>query len=255
VNIHKRNGRLFDALFFGLRRARGFEPGRGKTPQVQAIRAIAFRVTDGKKSGNLRQIAGFAEGTILAHWSGESEWRSTPYDSANLSNPGCANFEERRTWAEMYTRQHERAIERIEDRETRGFKFCHVCQAEARKTTDKFCRRCGARQIYDTERFTPIQRSSSLTARAAEFPTAPVPLRQLSGSLLTAVTEEISARASTRLKNRYAKGLFLALLSILIWLMMVLLAPIDALIAARGIAHYSFFGKRPAQMINQTTQN
>jgi hypothetical protein len=43
-------------------------------------------------------------------------------------------------------------MERMEDRETAGLKFCHACNVEARNVTDRFCRRCGARHIYDTER-------------------------------------------------------------------------------------------------------
>lgn len=43
-------------------------------------------------------------------------------------------------------------MERMEDKETAGLKFCHACNVEARNVTDRFCRRCGARHIYDTDR-------------------------------------------------------------------------------------------------------
>jgi hypothetical protein len=43
-------------------------------------------------------------------------------------------------------------MEGMENRETAGLKFCHACNVEARNVTDRFCRRCGARHIYDTER-------------------------------------------------------------------------------------------------------
>ncbi len=43
-------------------------------------------------------------------------------------------------------------MKRIEDKETACLKFCHACNVEARNVTDRFCRRCGARQIHDTDR-------------------------------------------------------------------------------------------------------
>lgn len=43
-------------------------------------------------------------------------------------------------------------MKRMEDRETAGFKFCHACNVEVWNLTDRFCRRCGARQIHDTDR-------------------------------------------------------------------------------------------------------
>jgi hypothetical protein len=138
----------------------------------------------------------------------------------------------------MNVSQCEIVIDSIEERETKGLKFCHACKAEAQKMTDKFCRRCGARQIFDTAQFIPSQRNSTGAARA-ESSTAPVSLHRFSGPLVKVVTEEISAQASSTLKTPYSKGLFLALLSILIWLLMILLSPIDALIAARGITHHS----------------
>jgi hypothetical protein len=44
-------------------------------------------------------------------------------------------------------------MKRMEDKETAGLKFCHACNVEARNVTDRFCRRCGARHIHDTDRF------------------------------------------------------------------------------------------------------
>jgi hypothetical protein len=141
--------------------------------------------------------------------------------------------------AEMNPSQFEITMDSVEERETKGLKFCYVCRAEARKTTDKFCRRCGARQIFDTAQFNLNRQEPAVPAHTESLSTA-VQLRQLSGPLVRVVTEEISAQASTKLKSPYSKGLFLAVLSILIWLLMVLLSPIDALIAARGITHHSF---------------
>lgn len=54
-------------------------------------------------------------------------------------------------------------MKRMEDRETAGLKFCHACNAEARNVTDRFCRSCGARQIYDTDRLYDDPPDSSIT--------------------------------------------------------------------------------------------
>jgi hypothetical protein len=138
----------------------------------------------------------------------------------------------------MNASQYEMTVEDIEERETTGLKFCHVCKAEARKPTDKFCRRCGARQIFDTAQFIP--NSLYLTGETRlKSPKTAVSLHKLSGPLVKVMTEEISAQTSPKLKSPYSKGLFLALMSILIWLLMVLLSPIDAFIAAKGITNHS----------------
>ena len=54
-------------------------------------------------------------------------------------------------------------MERMEDGETAGLKFCHACNVEVWNVTDRFCRRCGARQIYDTDRLYDGPPDSSIT--------------------------------------------------------------------------------------------
>lgn len=51
----------------------------------------------------------------------------------------------------------------IEDKETAGLKFCHACNVEVWNMTDRFCRHCGERQIYDTDRLYDYPPDSSIT--------------------------------------------------------------------------------------------
>jgi hypothetical protein len=54
-------------------------------------------------------------------------------------------------------------MKRMEDKETVCLKFCHACNVEARNVTDRFCRRCGARQIHDTGQLYNDPPNSSIT--------------------------------------------------------------------------------------------
>jgi len=129
-------------------------------------------------------------------------------------------------------------MELLEERETAGFKFCPACSAELRKATDNYCRRCGARQntitggLYDGHQTSSVSHSTNL------LPPETSAFRQVSSPLVKIVTAGMSASTSANLNNRYARSLILALLSIPICLMIVLLAPLDAFVAAKGIVHH-----------------
>jgi hypothetical protein len=125
----------------------------------------------------------------------------------------------------------------IEESETAGFKFCLACSAELRKATDNYCRRCGARQNPVTKGFYDGQRTASVTQRTNPL-NENADFRQVSNPLVKMITAGMSAQTSVNLNNRYARSLILTLFSIPICLMMVLLAPLDAFVAARSIAHH-----------------
>jgi len=66
----------------------------------------------------------------------------------------------------------------LKERETAGLRLCHACNVEVRILTDKYCRRCGARQIHDTERLNNNQLDSSVTPHIdpiSETSAAPLP--------------------------------------------------------------------------------
>src|SRR5688572_29378905 len=116
----------------------------------------------------------------------------------------------------------------LEERETASFNCCHACDAELRKATDIYCRRCGASQNTITGRLSDSHRISSGARRTNPLPPETADFRQVSGPLVKIVTAGTSASTSAHLNNRYARSLLLTLLSIPICLMMVLLAPLDA---------------------------
>jgi hypothetical protein len=124
----------------------------------------------------------------------------------------------------------------IEESETAEFKFCPACNAELRKVADNYCRRCGARQNPNTGRFSDGQQTSSVTRSTNPLPET-ADYRQVSNPLVKIVTAGLSAPTSVNLNNWYVRSLLLTLFSIPICLMMILLAPLDAFVAAKGITH------------------
>jgi predicted amidophosphoribosyltransferase len=70
----------------------------------------------------------------------------------------------------------------LEDRETAGLKLCHVCAGELRRNADNYCRRCGARQNFDTAQLCaqqdspykpPVRISTEITALRPASPFDP----------------------------------------------------------------------------------
>jgi hypothetical protein len=115
--------------------------------------------------------------------------------------------------------------------ETSNLKLCETCMAEPHEH-DKFCRRCGARLEASGEAQTVSAASSSARATSS-----------LSQDMCTLVSGRLVAVAMTGVfphdappHNRLFKWLISALLSIPIWLIIVLLSPLDAYATARMIS-------------------
>src|SRR5215510_16601133 len=111
--------------------------------------------------------------------------------------------------------------------ETRGLRLCDACQAEPREC-DKFCRRCGTR-------LGTSGRARSVTAASTVCTTSPLSqdsFHQVSGRLIEFAVTGISYHTAP-LHNRLAKRLISALISIPIWLIIVLLSPLDAYATAK----------------------
>lgn len=126
------------------------------------------------------------------------------------------------------------AQQEIEIKETAGVKSCNNCSRELREG-DRFCRRCGANQ-------NGRQRAESLDATETEskYRTSRLPeaddWRRFSGSLMKSLVGSVSVRTS-RINNRFAKLVVSILAAAPLWLMIVLLAPFDAYVAARSITN------------------
>jgi hypothetical protein len=123
--------------------------------------------------------------------------------------------------------------------ETVGLTQCHTCRAELLES-DKFCRRCGLNQSLSTAPLTVVDGHGD----GFEYETRP--LRggasrggSFSGTLVNFVTQSVSERTSGCGANRWTMRLVGALVMAPLWVMIVLLAPLDAYVAAKAIAKLS----------------
>ena len=135
--------------------------------------------------------------------------------------------------------------ELLEQARTVAIKTCSAC-ASGLLERDKFCRWCGARQPHD---------EGSGSNRVQEIPTrtvvcsaplcATVPItavartdvyRRISGPLVTAVVTGALSVPSAENQSAFIKRVILALISIPIWLIIVLLSPLDAYAAVKNLA-------------------
>jgi len=137
---------------------------------------------------------------------------------------------------------------RQDQAETAPLVLCHACGAEARDR-DRFCRRCGAHLIEPEWAATAPVNASYVIASSRLSPSAPPyvtsPLTQtainhrVSGMLLTSISNGVSANLAVYPINRVARRVIIALISIPIWLVIILLSPLDAYFTAKAIARQS----------------
>ena len=117
--------------------------------------------------------------------------------------------------------------------ETTGIKECHACGAELLER-DKFCRRCGVSQGVPTSTLTGVTDGTGGEPRS--LPDDGTLCRSYSGRLVNVVSQDLSARTSSLRANRKAMRLVSMLIAVPLWLMIVLLSPLDAYAAAKAIA-------------------
>ena len=106
---------------------------------------------------------------------------------------------------------------------------------------DKFCRWCGARQL-EIMASNQLNCTPSLNLASGErspYTTSALdqqagPLNRVSGPLVSAVIASVSA-GSPDAQSQFVKRAILALISIPIWLIIVLLSPLDAYSAAKNL--------------------
>ncbi len=131
-----------------------------------------------------------------------------------------------------------------ETTETIGLRQCQVCGAEQRER-DRFCRRCGVSQSRRVDPFNGITGglTSDAIGRADRSAEETRPLsrsgtlrRSYSGPLVGIVTQELSEQTASFHANRWAMLLISILVAAPLWLMIVLLSPLDAYVAAKDIA-------------------
>jgi hypothetical protein len=141
-----------------------------------------------------------------------------------------------------------------QESETIAIMGCKTCGA-GMPQSDRFCRLCGAGQtdslfpsaslsasLSNQERPVKLASSDSLECSRppADYATRAMPTRAvygpLSGPLVTAVADGLSANLALRFLDHRVKRILLVLISVPIWLMIVLLSPLDTYAAVKAIS-------------------
>ena len=133
-------------------------------------------------------------------------------------------------------------MDELQQARTVALKACWACSSGLLEH-DKFCRRCGARQSNQESlelNGTPAGASalsapSCATVAFSSVARADV-YRTISGPLVTAVVTGALSVPATENQNPFVKRVILALISIPIWLIIVLLSPLDAYAAVKNLA-------------------
>lgn len=130
---------------------------------------------------------------------------------------------------------------------TLAVKVCCACGA-AILEHNRFCRRCGARQpeqfkVTGAHTSSMIESVSERQCTPSQYATCifekkakPSSYRTVSGSLVRAVIAGMSARVPAQIEGRIARGAAMTLISITIWLIVILLSPLDAYGAVKTIS-------------------
>lgn len=131
-----------------------------------------------------------------------------------------------------------------ETAETTGFKHCQACGA-AQNERDKFCRRCGvsqSRRIESTNCITGnvvcdvAERSDRSGCETRPLSASGSLRKSFSDPLVNSVTRKLSEQTTPLRANRWAMLLISVLVAAPLWLMIVLLSPLDAYVAAKDLA-------------------
>jgi hypothetical protein len=145
-----------------------------------------------------------------------------------------------------------------QESETIAIMGCKACGAGIPQS-DRFCRLCGARQTDSlapssslsaglSNQEHPVRLASSDSLECSRPPsyyaTRAMPTRAdygpilgpVSGPLVTAVADGLSAHLALRFLDRRVKRILLILISVPIWLMIVLLSPLDTYAAVKAIS-------------------
>ena len=144
--------------------------------------------------------------------------------------------------------------EKVEQKVTRGFKACRSC-SNGMQDQDRYCRRCGTYQskLNTQDELVAAQPEQIEYVGSVGVATAPLPksflaganeqpaepYRSISGSLLNAVASGMYLNSANDLsgktKTGMARRVTAALLSVPIWLIIIMLSPLDAYLATRSL--------------------
>src|SRR5262245_16522484 len=134
-----------------------------------------------------------------------------------------------------------------EEAETTGLRRCDACGAE-QLDRDKVCRRCGARQTRPVWQSMGVS-GSVVRGAACEVPgeadrsgcetgalSGSGPLRRsYSGPLVCLVAQKLSEETSSLAAHGWMKFVVSMIVAVPLWLMIVMLSPLDAYAAAKDL--------------------
>lgn len=135
-------------------------------------------------------------------------------------------------------------MDELQQAKTVAVKACVACSSGL-LDYDNFCRWCGARQpgqqALELSQMSelptgPVACNSTLCATVALAGTRAELYRRISGPLVNAVATGALVGPSAENQSLFVKRVILALISIPIWLIIVLLSPLDAYAAVKNLA-------------------
>jgi hypothetical protein len=117
-------------------------------------------------------------------------------------------------------------------KETVAIKQCPTCVGEL-LTKDRFCRHCG---VHQNDGYV----TAALTSDLPGYETRPLSddkaiYQSLSGTLVNIVAQSLSAKSLSYRAGRGSTRLVAVIATVPIWLLIVLLSPVEAYAAARTI--------------------
>ena len=117
--------------------------------------------------------------------------------------------------------------------ETADIKQCPSCSAGA-LATDIYCRKCGVRQT--TRSITAASASSEDERKTINLHESAEIHKAFSGPLVNVLTQAMAAKATALPSKRFGVRVVQAIITIPIWLLIILLSPMDAYLAARTVS-------------------
>lgn len=126
---------------------------------------------------------------------------------------------------------------------TVAFKTCNPCGAQL-SASYRFCRLCGADQSLpesSTKRLDPTPGRDTnakglVTSTEREASSQAAGYSSISGSIMNSLAMSDLPVASSLIRSRAAKKFVTAVIALPLWLMIILLSPLDALEASRRVA-------------------
>ena len=120
------------------------------------------------------------------------------------------------------------------DQQTVAIKPCCSCGAGLLEGS-RFCRMCGASQLHAIDPIITNSGSELPSSYITSKLSSSIPYHPVSGPLVQAVAQGVPASASQSAARDLPRRLLFALMAIPIWVMIILLSPIDAYASAKII--------------------